>query len=158
MKLKFVAIVVLVLALLGAGIYLFAAKAPPPSPPAAAPMPAPPAAPPPPPPPPAQPASPAPQPSADCLLPGPVPVVPRGAMASADDMKLAHDAVQGFVLQLEAFQACRNAQIDHASASTTQEQKQAWVNEGNEAVDEAKALAGAFKQQLEIYKAHHPAK
>jgi hypothetical protein len=69
-------------------------------------------------------------------------------------MKLGHDAIQHFVLQLEAFQACRNAMIDHAPAGTTAERKQIWVQEGNAAVDEAHALADAFSEQLKIFHKH----
>ena len=94
-----------------------------------------------------------PAPPADCLLPGPPPVPPNGATASPDDMKLGHDVMQGFVLQLEAYQACRNNQIDHAAASVTPAQKQEWLAQGNDAIDEANALAAAFGQQLKIFKA-----
>ncbi len=90
---------------------------------------------------------------AECLLPGPPPVPPDGATATDADMKLGHDVIQAFVMQLEAYQACRNAQIDHAPAGTTDQQKQAWVQQGNAAVDEAHALADAFSSQLRLYHA-----
>ena len=90
---------------------------------------------------------------ADCLLPGPPPVPPSGAAASGDDMKLGHDVMQAFVLQLEAYQACRNTQIDHAAATVTPAQKAQWLEQGNDAIDEANALAAAFGQQLRIFKA-----
>jgi hypothetical protein len=96
-------------------------------------------------------------PPADCLLPGPAPVVPNGLTASSADMKLAHDVIQGFVHQLERYQACRNTQIDHAAASVSAQQKQSWVDQGNAAVDQAEALANAFSAQLKIYNARtHP--
>ncbi len=91
---------------------------------------------------------------AECLLPGPPPVPPDGSTATDADMKLGHDAIQHFVLQLEAFQACRNAQIDHPPAGTTDQVKQTWLQEGNTAVDEAHALADAFSAQLKIFHAH----
>jgi hypothetical protein len=90
---------------------------------------------------------------AECMLPGPPPVPPDGATATDADMKLGHDAIQHFVVQLEAFQACRNAQIDHAPAGTTDARKQIWLQEGNAAVDDAHALADAFSAQLKIFKA-----
>jgi len=91
---------------------------------------------------------------AECLFPGPPPVPPDGSTATDADMKLGHDCIQHFVLQLEAFKACRNAQIDHAPAGTTDARKQTWLQEGNAAVDEAHALADAFSAQLKIFHAH----
>ncbi len=70
-------------------------------------------------------------------------------------MKLGHDAIQHFVLQLEAFQACRNAMIDRPPAGTTDARKQMWLQEGNAAVDEAHALADAFAEQLKIFHKHN---
>ena len=97
-----------------------------------------------------------PQPPADCLLPGPPPVPPDGGAATADDMKLAHDVFQSFVVQLEAYQACRESQVAKADPSVTEQQKQTWRDQGNAAVDEAQALAGAFAAQLKIYHKKHP--
>jgi hypothetical protein len=96
-----------------------------------------------------------PEPPANCLLPGPPPVPPNGAVASGDDMKLGHDVMQAFVVQLEDYQACRNSQIDHAAATVTPAQKAQWLEQGNDAVDEANALAAAFGQQLKIFKARN---
>jgi len=90
---------------------------------------------------------------AECMLPGPPPVPPDGATSTDADMKLGHDAIQAFVLQLEAYQACRNAQVDHSPPGTTDQQKQTWVQQGNAAVDEAHALADAFSGQLRVYHA-----
>jgi len=92
----------------------------------------------------------------DCLLPGPPPVPPYGATASAADMKLGHDVIQNFVVQLEAYQACRNSQADNSPASVSNQQKQTWLADGNAAVDEANALADAFSAQLKAFKAKHP--
>jgi 2-oxoglutarate dehydrogenase E2 component (dihydrolipoamide succinyltransferase) len=109
---------------------------------------------------PAQPAAPAtppaPQPPADCLLPGPPPVAPDGGAATADDMKLAHDVIQSFVMHLEAYQACRESQVAKADSTVTEQQKQTWRDQGNAAVDEAQALAAAFAAQLKIYHKKHP--
>ena len=96
------------------------------------------------------------QPPADCLLPGPPPVAPDGGKASADDMKLGHDVIQSFVVQLEGYQACRENKIATAGATVTDQQKQTWREQGNAAVDEAQALAAAFATQLKIYHAKHP--
>ena len=78
--------------------------------------------------------------------------MPDGHTADADIMRQSHDNIQGFVLQLEAYQACRNNQVDHAASDTPVAQKQAWLNEGNDAVDQANALAQAFAAQLRVFK------
>jgi len=93
--------------------------------------------------------------STDCLLPGPPPVPPDGSTATDADMKLGHDSIQTFVVELEAYQACRNAMADHAPPGTTDAQKQALIEQGNAAVDEAHALADAFSAQLKLFHAHH---
>jgi|GEM_PF-2951940 hypothetical protein len=141
--------VVLVGAAVGAGIYLnatttivpSAAIVPPPPPSAPAPVASPPAAPPPTP------------PAAECMVPGPAPVMPRGTVATAEDMKIQHDAVQAYVKALEAFQACVNAEIDNAPPGTDENTKRAWIAESNHAIDRAQALADAFAEQQRIYKA-----
>ncbi len=92
----------------------------------------------------------------DCLFPGPAPVPPYGATASEADMALGHTVIQGYVLQLEAYQACRNSMVDHAGPEVSLQQKQMWTNQGNRAVDEANALANAFAAQIKDYKAAHP--
>jgi hypothetical protein len=97
-------------------------------------------------------------PPADCLLPGPPPAEPTGAVATKDDMALSRTVIQAFVQQLEAYQACRNNQADHAAPGVTQAQKDKWIEQGNDAVDEANALASAFSAQLQIYKTRHPEK
>ena len=73
-------------------------------------------------------------------------------------MRQSHDNIQNFVLQLEAYQACRNNQVDHAASGTQVVQKQAWLNEGNDAVDQANALAQAFAAQLRVFKARKTGK
>jgi hypothetical protein len=95
-------------------------------------------------------------PVSDCLLPGPAPVPPDGGSARDADMKLGHDVIQAFVVSLEAYQACRNAEIAHAGAGISEKQKQSWIDDGNAAIDQANALAAAFSAQLKIFKAHNP--
>jgi len=106
----------------------------------------------PPPPAPAAAVPPAPQASADCLLPGPPPAEPDGSTADATEMHDAHERIQAFVLSLENYQACRNAQVDHAAPTVSAQQKQTWVDQGNSAVDEANALAADFSHQLQLFK------
>ncbi len=95
-------------------------------------------------------------PPADCLLPGPPPVAPDGGKADAADMKLGHDVIQSFVVQLEDYQACREKKVATAGSTVTDQQKQTWRDQGNAAIDEANAIAAAFASQLKIYHAKHP--
>jgi hypothetical protein len=146
MKARTISLLALVLVIVAAGAFFALRHKAPPAPPpathaAVAPTPTPP------------PPAPATVP-ADCLLPGPPPVPPDGQTATEADMRLGHNVIQAFVKQLEAYQACRNAQVDHATASA--EQKQQWLDEGNAAVDKANELAQAFAVQLKIYKARPP--
>jgi hypothetical protein len=98
----------------------------------------------------------APPPAADCQAPGMPPPAPDGDTATAEEMRAGHDRIQAFVNALEAYQACRNSQIDHAAPTVTAAQKQTWLDEGNAAVDEANVLASAFSAQLKLFKAKHP--
>ena len=95
---------------------------------------------------------------AECLRPGPAPVAPDGATATAQEMALGHDAAQSFVHQLEHYQACRNKQADTAGADVPEATKQDWLRQGNDAIDEANAIADAFSRQLKIFKARQAVK
>ncbi len=79
--------------------------------------------------------------------------MPDGHTADVGTMQQGHDNIQAFVLQLEAYQACRNNQIDHAAVTVPVAQKQTWLDQGNDAVDQANALAQAFAAQLRVFKA-----
>jgi hypothetical protein len=94
--------------------------------------------------------------AADCLLPGPAPVAPFGESASVADMSLAHDVIQNYVVELEFYQKCRDNQADHAPANASADQKQAWIAQGDSAVDMATAAADGFTAQLKVFKATHP--
>ena len=79
--------------------------------------------------------------------------MPDGHTANVDTMRQAHDNIQAFVLQLEAYQACRNNQVDRAASTVTVTQKQTWIGEGNDAVDQANTLAQTFAAQLQVFNA-----
>jgi hypothetical protein len=107
---------------------------------------------------PAGPAAPAAAPveSTDCVVPGPAPALPRAEVATADDMRIQHDAIQAFVTALQNYQQCYQHKIDTAPPDTDNRLKQRWVNEGNHALEIANKIAQAYAAQIEIYKAHHP--
>jgi hypothetical protein len=89
-----------------------------------------------------------------CLVPGPAPAMPRGTVATADDMKIQHDAIQAFVKALEAYQVCVNALIEHPPAGTDEAARQVLVTLSNHAIDRANALADGFSEQERLFKAH----
>ena len=146
-----VALVVLA-AGIGAAVYFYQmppAATPPAAPPSAATLPAPAPA--------ASPAPAAPVPVTElCVVPGPAPAMPRATVATAEDMKTQHDAVQAFVRALEAYQACVNALIDHPPAGTDEATKQVLITLSNHAIDRANALADSFAEQERIFKARQP--
>jgi opacity protein-like surface antigen len=96
--------------------------------------------------------------AADCAQPGPAPAIPDGATATVDQMKAAHTAVQSYAQALEAIQDCDEAKIKIAPKGTKAEVLQKMRDEGNAAVDQAKALSDAYSAQVKIFKARAPAK
>ena len=80
------------------------------------------------------------------------PEVPNGAKADEVSMKTAHDAIQAYVVELEAYKTCLKDQSDKASADVSEEQKLAWLAQGDAAVDAANYLANQFSYALKAYK------
>ena len=80
------------------------------------------------------------------------PVVPNGAHTDEAGMKEAHDSIQAYVVQLEAYKACLKAQLDSAPADTSEEIKVTWMAQGDAAVDAANYLANQFSYALKAYK------
>ena len=92
---------------------------------------------------------------AACTRPaGAQPEVPNGAKADEESMKQAHDAIQAYVVQLEAYKTCLKGEYDAAPAGTSEEQKLAWLAQGDAAVDAANYLANQFSYALKAYKEH----
>lgn len=91
---------------------------------------------------------------AACMRPATAPPeVPNGAKADDAAMKTAHDAIQSYVVQLEAYKACLKEQVDTAPADTTEETKLTWVAQGDAAVDAANYVANQFSYALKTFKA-----
>ena len=88
-----------------------------------------------------------------CQVPGPAPAMPRATVATAEDMKIQHDAIQGFVKALEAYQACVNDLIEHPPAGTDERTRQILVTLSDHAIDRAHALADAYAEQEQVFKA-----
>ncbi|HMA52062.1 MAG TPA: hypothetical protein VKP60_20025 [Magnetospirillaceae bacterium] len=91
---------------------------------------------------------------AACVRPAEAPPeVPNGAKADDATMKQAHDAIQAYVVKLEAYKTCLKTQSDTAPADTPEEQKLAWAAQGDAAVDAANYLANQFSYALKTFKA-----
>ncbi len=85
------------------------------------------------------------------------PQTPDGATATDAQMKAAHDALQAYVNELEAFQACLNHAADDTSTDIPPELRNTWIERGNGAIDEATLLAQAFASAKAAHDAAHPA-
>lgn len=93
----------------------------------------------------------------DCVVPGPAPSPPRGAVATETDMRLQHDAIQAFVKAMDAFRGCIKDEMAHLPADTDTKTKQALVTFSERALDREKQLAGQFAEQERIFTARQPA-
>jgi hypothetical protein len=89
---------------------------------------------------------------AACLAPAP-PGVPDGKTATADQMSDASAAVKQYLKMLEGYQACIKQMDADAPAGTTDEQRNVWLTQYNNAVDKMEEVANAFNVQLRLYKA-----
>lgn len=81
------------------------------------------------------------------------PAMPNGATADEETMKAAHDAIQAYVNQLEAYKACLKDQAEHAPPDTPKEVAQTWIAQGDAAVDYASYIAAEFSATLKQFKA-----
>ncbi len=86
------------------------------------------------------------------------PAVPNGAQADDAAMKQARETIQAYVVQLEAYKACLKTQSDNAPAGTPDEQKVAWIAQGDAAVDAANYLANQFSAALKQFKERQSSK
>jgi hypothetical protein len=89
----------------------------------------------------------------DCPQPGPAPAIPDGATATVDQMKAAHEAVQSYVNLLQSEQDCVETRIKIAPKGTKAEVLQKLRDQGNAAIDQAKALGDSFTASVKAYKA-----
>jgi hypothetical protein len=94
---------------------------------------------------------------ATCPRPGPAPEAPNGAVASDAEMKQGREAIQAFVIQLEAYQACLKAQVEQAPLDTPPELRATWLAQGDAALDAASLAANSFSAALKAFKARSTA-
>jgi ABC-type glycerol-3-phosphate transport system substrate-binding protein len=91
---------------------------------------------------------------AACARPtGAAPVAPDGAKADEETMKQAHDAIQTYVNELEAYKTCLKSEVDSAPPDTPEELKLTWLAQGDAALDAANYAANQFSYALKVYKA-----
>lgn len=96
--------------------------------------------------------------AADCPQPGPAPAIPDGTTATVDQLKAAHEQVQAYVNLLQSEQDCTEARIKMSPKGTKADELQKWRDQGNAAIDQAKALGEAYSAQVKIFKARQPVK
>jgi len=89
----------------------------------------------------------------DCPQPGPAPAIPDGATATVDQMKSAHEAIQKYVNLLQQEQDCVEARIKISPKGTKAEVLQKLRDQGNAAIDQAKALGDSYSAQVKAFKA-----
>lgn len=94
--------------------------------------------------------------AAECAAPGPAPTVPDGTTATADQMKSARAAVQGYVNVLQDYQDCLENSIKNAPKSAKKEDLQILRDKGNAAIDQAQALGKEYSTQMASFKARQP--
>ena len=89
----------------------------------------------------------------ECIKPGAAPPMPQGATATAEEMTAGRLALQKYVNVLQTYQDCKEKQIADAPKDTKLEDKQKWRDEGNAAIDTAKAQADIYAAQMKAFKA-----
>ena len=90
---------------------------------------------------------------AACMRPATAaPEIPNGAKADEQSMKIAHDGIQAYVVELEAYKTCLKDQYDKAPPDVSEEQKLSWLAQGDAAVDAANYMANQFSYALKAYK------
>ena len=91
--------------------------------------------------------------SAECARPtGKAPVMPQGATASEEEMRVGHTKLQAYVKVLEAYQTCLLAEIKDAPPDTKPEVKQHWQALADSAIGAAQEIADVYSAQLRAYK------
>jgi hypothetical protein len=91
--------------------------------------------------------------SAACPNPPRAPIMPQGATATDEDMKLGRENLQKFVNILQDYQKCMEKQIKDAPPDTKPELKQQWQANADVAIDAAHEIADVYSIQLRAFKA-----
>lgn len=82
--------------------------------------------------------------------------VPDGSQASMDEMVTAQQQVKDYVAAMEEYLACINEELEAAGEDAPEEYKSLMVTRHNTAVGEMEAVAAAFNEQVQAYKAANP--
>lgn len=87
----------------------------------------------------------------NCTRPVP-PLVPDGATASEDDLKVAKEAVLQFIKDSEAYGKCLEAEERRLGDKITKEQQKQLVELYNANVDEQQTVGAQFNTSLKAFK------
>lgn len=82
--------------------------------------------------------------------------VPDGAQATMDQMVAAQQQVKNYVAAMEEYLTCVNDELETAGDDAPDEYKSLMITRHNAAVSEMEAVAAAFNEQVQAYKAAHP--
>jgi hypothetical protein len=82
--------------------------------------------------------------------------VPDGSEATMDEMVAAQQQVKGYVAAMEEYLACVNEELEAAGEDAPDEYKSLMITRHNTAVGEMEAVAAAFNEQVQAYKAANP--
>lgn len=93
---------------------------------------------------------------AACENPSMVQTIPDGSTASMDDMIAAQTAVKAYMAEMETYLACLNEDIEASGEDAAAEFRSLMVTRYNTAVTELEAVAAAFNEQLQAYRAANP--
>jgi hypothetical protein len=89
--------------------------------------------------------------AAECVFPGPAPVMPQGATSSKNEMsagKLRHDQ---YIAALQSFKSCQAKQIATAPKSTKPQVLKSWRDSVEAADDAITAVDLLYQSQMWAY-------
>jgi outer membrane murein-binding lipoprotein Lpp len=82
--------------------------------------------------------------------------VPDGSEATMDQMVTAQQQVRAYVAAMEEYLACVNDELETAGDDAPEEYKSLLITRHNTAVNEMEAVAAAFNEEVQAYKAANP--
>jgi hypothetical protein len=83
--------------------------------------------------------------------------VPDGATSTMEELLAAQANVKTYMAEMEVYLACLNEELETAGDDAPAEFKSLMVNRHNSAVTEMETVAAAFNEQVQAYRAAHPA-
>jgi len=91
----------------------------------------------------------------DCgLPPAEAPMIPDGNTASAEDIRLASQAVQDYGFTVQTHLNCLELNKEAFFLNMTDPQRQRWAEDFNALADKLTALETSLNEQILVYNAH----